>query len=183
MPRGVPTRLRGTAGRAVKAQTPGRGRGEEGRGRGGRGGGGGAARAPPRSAASAGSGAPACGSGHLRQGCCGPPGPPASHPGALRAFPTGRSPRGRGAAGEEEEGCERGRPLPTRAERGRGGSHLPGGGAGACGARWPLLPTSTPATCATSCRRGVSTAPSCNRHRHCRRCRCAAPARLPLGAR
>lgn len=34
MPRGVPTRLRGTAGRAVKAQTPGRGRGEEGRGEG-----------------------------------------------------------------------------------------------------------------------------------------------------
>lgn len=54
-----------------------------------------------------------------------------------------------------------------------------------CGARWPLLPTSTPATCATSCRRGVSTAPSCNRHRHRhrRRCRYAAPARLPRGSR
>lgn len=34
MPRGVPTSLRGTAGKAVKAQTPGRGRGEEGRGEG-----------------------------------------------------------------------------------------------------------------------------------------------------
>lgn len=103
MPRGVPTSLRGTAGRAVKAQTPGRGRGEEGRRRGGRGGGGGAACAPPRSAASVPSSVRACGRRHLRQHHRPPPDRPPPHPIAARAFPTGRSPRGRGAAGEGRE--------------------------------------------------------------------------------
>lgn len=55
-------------------------------------------------------------------------------------------------------------------------------GAEAAVAGRPPLSASTQATCATSCRRAVSTAPNNNRRRRRRR-RCAAPARLPLGAR
>lgn len=102
MPRGVPTRLRGTAGRAVKAQTPGRGRGEEGRGRGGRGGGGGAACAPPQSAASAPSSARACSRGHLRQGCCRPPGRRSPSPALPGLFPRAAAHEG-GARRERQE--------------------------------------------------------------------------------
>lgn len=102
MPRGVPTSLRGTAGRAVKAQTPGRGRGEEGRGRGGRGGGGGAACAPPRSAASVPSSVP--GLWPPPPEAASPPAtrPPASPPQRCQGFSHGPQPtrEGRGGRGE-----------------------------------------------------------------------------------
>ncbi|CAK6434036.1 unnamed protein product [Pipistrellus nathusii] len=84
--------------------------------------------------------------------------------------PRARPPRGGGAALR--------RPLTCCWGCGRRGC---GGGP----AR-PPLPASTQATCATSCRRGASTAANSNRRRRrrcCRRRRCAAPARLPLGAR
>lgn len=82
-------------------------------------------------------------------------------------------------------------PATARSEATEGGAgrvpaaRSPAGaaGAGAAVADRPPLPASTQATCATSCRRGVSTAPNRNRRRRCRRRRCAAPARLPLGAR
>ncbi|XP_041507093.1 SKI family transcriptional corepressor 1-like [Microtus oregoni] len=45
----------------------------------------------------------ACGRRHLRQHHRPPPGRPPLHPIAASAFPTGRSPRGRGAAGEGRE--------------------------------------------------------------------------------
>lgn len=84
------------------------------------------------------------------------------------------------------------RPLPRYSqERGhRGGAgrvsaaRSPAGAADAeaAVAGRPPLPASTQATCATNCRRGVSTTPNCNRSRRrcCRRRRCAAPARRPL---
>lgn len=82
-------------------------------------------------------------------------------------------------------------PATARSEATEGGAgrvpaaRSPAGAAGgeAAVAGRPPLPASTQATCATSCRRGVSTAPNRNRRRRCRRRRCAAPARLPLGAR
>lgn len=80
------------------------------------------------------------------------------------------------------------RPLPRYSqERGhRGGAgrvsaaRSPAGAADAeaAVAGRPPLPASTQATCATNCRRGVSTTPNCNRPR--RRCCRAAPARRPL---
>lgn len=182
MPRGVPASLRGTAGRAVKAQTPGRGRREEGRGRGGRGGGGGAACAPPRSAASVPSSVRACGRRHLRQHHRPPPDARLPTPSLPGLFP--RAAAHEGGARRERGGRQLARPPASHPRRAGAGRPSPAGRRRwACGARWPPLPTSTPATCATSCRRGVSTAPSCNRHHHRRRRRCAAPARLPLGAR
>lgn len=181
----------GQQGGRLKRKPRGGAAGRRAGGRGGRGGGGGAACAPPRSAASAPRSAGACGGGgggrHLRQGCCPPGRPPslrpASHPTAPTSFSQGPQPtrEGRGGRGG---GRQRARPPASHPRRAGAGRPSPAGRRRwGCGARWPPLPTSTPATCATSCRRGVSTAPSCNRHRHCRRRRCAAPARLPLGAR
>ncbi|CAM9804765.1 unnamed protein product [Rangifer tarandus platyrhynchus] len=79
-------------------------------------------------------------------------------------------------------------PARARSEATEGGAgrvpaaRSPAGAAGgeAAVAGRPPLSASTQATCATSCRRGVPTAPNTNRRR---RRRCAAPARLPLGAR
>lgn len=84
--------------------------------------------------------------------------------------------------------CERGHELGLAGPRaGEDASGCPDAPAGrrrwGCGARWPPLPTSTPATCATSCRRGVSTAPSCNRHRHSSPPPRPPPGRLPGGSR
>jgi hypothetical protein len=115
-----------------------------------------------QSAASAPSSAGACGRGHLRQGCCPPPGRRPPTPALPGLFPRAAAHEG-GARRGEEGGCERGRPLPIRAERGRGGSHLPGGGAGAAGRAGrscprPRRPPAPPAAAEASQRLRAATA-------------------------
>ncbi|XP_077903790.1 uncharacterized protein LOC144377288 [Ictidomys tridecemlineatus] len=97
-------------------------------------------------------------------------------------------PRGDEAVRAAERCGSADEPRLPRRRAGEDASGCPDGPAGAVGAEAavagrPPPPASTQATCATSCRRGVSTAKNRNRRHHCRRRRCAAPARLPLGAR